>query len=373
MLNIPGWVLVDISPVYSSLLSYLSFGLMLIYFILRRNFSLNFWMLTLGISYFGIGTLVDTTYIPDEVLYSITLAKFFIIVIGGYAIVRDTSKKEMVIFLIGGALTVFLQMFFFFNPLTDGGRYSGFYLNPNSLGFICMMGYALTYGLDKKWKLSGQIIFTVVGFLTFSRTFIVVWIFINLMSIKLSIKNIRVLVIGIFLFIGLLAYNSFLPKSNPRLDAMAAIFEGKSSNTNKLQEDSRTQTWSIYYPAIMEKPFFGHGMDSFDGGGKVSSIGPHNAYIKTLGEGGLPTLLIMLVLYSLMVIKAWGFFKQEPHLFLMILAMLLFMSTNHSYWTNGYLHFFSMWLQYQVFIVLPKRYNLQVPNKNMGSLLTANN
>lgn len=326
----------------------------------------------MGISYFGIGTLVDTTYIPDEILYSITVIKYFIIVVGGYAVVKDTSKKEMAIFLFLGALSVFLQMFFFFNPLTDGGRYSGFYLNPNSLGFICMMGYALTYSLDKKWRLLGQIIFTIVGFLTFSRTFIVVWIFINLMSIILSIKNIRILAIGVFLFIGLLTYNSFLPKSNPRLEAMAAIFEGKTSKTNRLQEDSRTQTWAIYYPAIMEKPIFGNGMDSFEGGGKVSSVGPHNAYIKTLGEGGLPTLFLMLVFYFLIVKKSWKYFKQEPHLFLMILALLLFMSTNHSYWSNGYLQFFSMWLQYQVFVILPKRYGNLVSTKNIGSLSTVN-
>lgn len=330
-------------------------------------------MILLGVLYFGIGTLVDTSFIPNEVLYFITVTKYFIVVIGGYAVVKDTSKNEMAFFLILGAFSVFLQIFFFINPLKDGGRYSGFYLNPNSLGFICMMGYALSYGIQKKLRLFGQIIFTVVGFLTFSRTFIVVWVFINLMSIKLSIKNIRVLAIGIFLFIGLITYNSLLPKSNPRLDAMAAIFEGKSSNTNKLQEDSRTQTWSIYYPAIIEKPIFGHGMDSFEGGGKVSIVGPHNAYIKTLGEGGIPTLILLLIFYFLMITKAWKYFKQEPHLFLMIFAMLLFMLTNHSYWSNGYLQFFSMWLQFQVFVILPKRYDSKVSPNNLKSLITMNN
>lgn len=348
-LNFPGWVLVYISPTYSSALSYLSFGLMLIFFLFFSQKTLNLWMITLGVLYFGIGSLVDQTYISDEINYFITIAKFFIVIIAGYSVVKATSNKELFIFLIVGALTVFLQIFFFFNPLTDGGRYSGFYLNPNSLGFICMMGYALSYSVEKKWRFIGQIIFTIVGFLTFSRTFIVVWLFINILSIGVSIKNIRILAVGLSLFIGLLIFNSFLPKSNPRLDAMTKIFEGKSDNTADLKEDGRTKTWAIYYPALFEKPLFGQGHNAFAGGAKVSPVGPHNAYIKTMGEGGLPTLLVMLIFYTLMLKTAWSQFKQHPHLFLMIIALLLFMATNHSYWTNGYLMFFSMWLQYQVF------------------------
>ncbi len=129
---------------------------------------------------------------------------------------------------------------------------------------------------------------------------------------------------------------------------MSNILEGKSENTSKLQEDSRSQTWAIYYPALMAKPIFGHGWGAFNGGAMVSVMGPHNAYIKTMGEVGILPLLVMLALYGFMLKTAWSSFRQHPHLFLMVVALCLFMATNHSYWTNGYLLFFSMWLQYQI-------------------------
>ena len=292
MLNIPGFVFANINPTYSSMLSYLSFGLMVMYFFLTKKRTLNRWMLLMGTLYFLIGSLSGQAYIPEDIIdYLFVIIKYFIIVIGGYEVVKATSKKELILFLLIGALTVFLQIFVYYNPLKDGGRYSGFYLNPNALGFICMMGYALSFGVEKKYRTIGQIAFTIIGFLTFSRTFIVVWLFINILSIRVSLKNIRVLAAGVGLFIGLLTYNAFLPKKNPRLETMSNILEGKSQNTNKLEEDSRTHTWAIYYPALMDKPIFGHGWGAFEGGAMVSVMGPHNAYIKTMGEGGILTLL----------------------------------------------------------------------------------
>lgn len=349
MLNFPGWVLANISPVYSNLLSYLSFGLMLLYFILSKKWALNGWMLLLGVLYFGIGSLTDQTYTHDSLPHIILIIKFFIVAIGGYAVVKDTSKTELFFFLLIGAISVFIEIFFYLNPLEN--RFSGFYLNPNSLGFICMMGYALTFGLDRKWRPLGQIAFTVIGFITFSRTFLVVWLLMNLLSIRLSLKNLRVLVVGVSLFVGLLTYNAFLPNSNPRLEAMSNILAGKSNNASKLKEGSRTETWALFYDALMDKPILGHGYGSFDGGGKISIIGPHNSFIKTWGEGGILTLIVILTLYGLMIKKSWGIFLQRPHLFLMTLALCLYMNTDHTFWINGYMLFFSMWLQYHILSV----------------------
>ncbi|SIQ77725.1 O-Antigen ligase [Maribacter ulvicola] len=357
MLNVPGWVLAKISPVYSSYLSYLSYGLMIFYFFISKKWSVNKWLLLLGVLYFGISSLSGQLYMPTEIGFIIIIIKYFVVIIGGYAIVQDTSKKDFFFFLLLGASTVFLQIFIFFDPLKDGGRYSGFYLNPNGLGFICMMGYGLTYGLCNKWKTIGQITFTIVGFLTFSRTFILVWLFMNLFSIRLSLKNLRVLAVGIGLFVGLLTFNAFLPKSNPRLMAMSNILEGKSNKTNKLEEGGRTETWALFYPALMDKPLFGNGYDAFGGGGVAGAVGAHNAYLKIIGDAGIFTLLIFLIMFFDLLLKTSRVFLKQPHLALMTFALCLFLLTNHNFFDSGYVLFFTMWLQYQTTIATKERLN----------------
>ncbi|VXC03327.1 O-antigen ligase family protein [Maribacter litoralis] len=359
-LNFPGWVLDNFNPILSSALSYLSFGLTLLYFILAKEWNFNSWLLLLGLVYFGISSLSGQIYLPDLITYMIIIIKYFILIIGGYIMLRHTSKKEIFYFLLIGALSVFLQMFVFYNKAQDYGRYSGFYLNPNSLAFICMMGYGLTYGLKTKLRTWGQIIFTFIGFLTFSRTFIVVWLLMNLISIRLSLKNIRVLAIGLGLFIGLLTFNAFLPKSNPRLEAMANILEGNNTNTKKLEEGGRSDTWAAYYPALLEKPFFGNGYGSFAGGGIAGRVGPHNAYLKVIGEAGIITLLIMILMFGKMTYQSAINFLKKPYLLLMIVSLDLFLLANHNFFDSGYVLFFIMWLQIQL-------------NKNENSTINNNN
>lgn len=286
---------------------------------------------------------------PDDITYIIVIIKYFITILGGYVIISDTSKKDLFFFLLFGAFTVFLQIFVFYNPLKDYGRYSGFYLNPNSLGFICMMGYGLTFGIEKKWRTWGQIAFTFIGFLTFSRTFLVVWLLMNLLSIRLSFRNIKILAIGLGLFIGLLLFNSFLPKSNPRLEAMSNILEGQSSNTAKLEEGGRTETWANFYPALMEKPIFGNGYGSFGGGGVAGRIGAHNTYLIIMGEAGIISVVVFLIILVMMIIKSNRIFQNEPHLLLMSIALCLFLMANHNFFDSGYVLFFTMWLQYHAF------------------------
>ena len=347
MCNFPSWALVNLNPVLSSLLSYTSFGLMLMYLILTKiNVYFNTWMILFGLIYFGIGSLTNQIYLPTTALYLILIIKYFIIVIAGYAVVKDTTKNELFFFLFIGASTVFLQMFVFYNRVEDYGRYSGFYLNPNSLGFICTMGYALTFGLHKKWRTFGQIAFTLIGFLTFSRTFLLVWLLMNLLSVRLSFKNIRVLAIGVALFLGIITFNSFLPKSNPRLEAMSKILEGTSQNTGALKEDSREKTWSIFYPALLAKPLLGNGYGSFIDKGTGGRIGVHNTYLRIMGEAGILTLILFLIFNAILLKKSWMTFSSHPHLFLMMSALCLFLLTNHDFFEFGFLLFFIMWIQY---------------------------
>jgi len=132
----------------------------------------------LGLGYYLISGIQfyrgdDTNFIKDSI-------KFIALIIFGGEIIRNTSKKTLFLFLLIGSSSIILNALFFAD---NYGRYSGLYLDPNAAGFICISGYGLTYGIDqKKIRLFGQFIFSLAGFMTFSRTFIVLWVLINLIG-----------------------------------------------------------------------------------------------------------------------------------------------------------------------------------------------
>lgn len=168
ILNIPGFVLTYLSPVLSSALSYLSFGLLIVFFLTNKRNATNNWLILIGIVYFIIGSLSGQSYIPPLTVFLIFWIKYFIIIICGNELAKRTSSVELSILLLIGAVSIVLQIFFFNNPLKDYGRYSGFYLNPNSGGFICILGYALSYSIkNRNFKFFAQWTLPLWGFLPF--------------------------------------------------------------------------------------------------------------------------------------------------------------------------------------------------------------
>lgn len=348
--NIPSVAMAYISPVISNLLSILSFLLLLIYYLLSKKTSLNLWMIVIGLLYFSISSLTDQRYLFSEsrdfIMY---ILKYFITIICGYQLLKDTSTREITFFLFLGALTIVLQIFFFNNPLIDYGRYSGFYLNPNTGGFICLVGYGLSFASqNKKFRLILQIVFTVMGLLTFSRTFIALWLLINLISVKIDIKNIRVFLYGFGLLTVFVIFSEFLPVKNQRLEQIKAIINGEHVQTSEINEDSRTETWSLYYDALFNRPFLGNGFNSFSGNTHISKVGVHNTFLKIWGEAGIIVFILFLTMYFLMMKQSLKLFKVSPHLFLISIAVILFLITNHNYFETGYILFISMWIQAEI-------------------------
>ncbi|CAM4229029.1 O-antigen ligase family protein [Zobellia roscoffensis] len=345
MLNIPGFVLTYMNPVLSSALSYLSFGLLILFYIVNKRTGVNKWLIIIGAIYFIIGSLSGQSFIPPINFYLIIWIKYFIIIICGNEVLKRTSTQEMSIFLLIGALSIILQIFLFNNPLEDYGRYSGFYLNPNSGGFICILGYALAYSIkNKKFKLFAQWTFTLMGLLTFSRTFILLWILINLMSIRISIKNANKLLLGAGLLFTLVAYNSFLPVKNKRLTQITETLSGDSNAAKDLNEGSRFETWEKFYGFIIEKPFLGHGWGAFGGGGLGGFLGVHNTYLKVLGEAGIIPLLLIIFYFGYLITRSYKIFLLSPHLLFMSICLAGVLMTNHNFFTDGYLIFIALWL-----------------------------
>lgn len=346
LLNIPSIVRDQSSSVLSNLLSYFSFLLLVLYYILNKRTETNVWMILIGSTFFLISSVSGQNYLPETADFLIYIVKFFIIIVCGYELLKTTSIKELYIILLVGALTILLQILYFVNPLVDYGRYSGFYLNPNNASFICLFGYGLTFAIgNKKLRLLGQIVFTLMGLLTFSRTFVVIWLLINLISIKINIKNIKVFVYGFGLLTILIISSEFLPQKNVRLEQLSSIMSGESVEVSELNQGSRTETWKIYFNDIAENPIFGKGFNAMSGNTVAHKVGVHNMYLKIFGEAGIIPITLFVLMYVYILISSWKIFNYSPYLFILVTVLILFLATNHNFFDYGYLLFLSMWIQ----------------------------
>jgi len=306
IVNIPLVALNSIGATYGTILSYTSYFLLILYYILFTvGRSPNYWLLYLGCTYFVISGL--QMYISgDENSWFVGMLKFFVLMLFGNSLFREVTKKEMVFFLFLGALSVIANGFFI--P-SDYGRASGFYYNANPAGLACLFGYTLTYGLKSKaLRQVLQIFFTIGGIVTFSRTFIIVWVLVNLLSIKKSRKNIRIFVLGIGVFATL-------------------FIAGELFN---LGGERRSGTWSLFYEDVLDSPILGNGYGSFQGGG-LHNVGVHNTYLLIIGEAGIVPLIVFLIIIAKYMILAWRKFQHDETLLYMSITLSLYLLTLHDF------------------------------------------
>ena len=193
--NIPAFALVNFDAKAGSILSYLTFFLIIVYYFLNKKELPLAQFIILGLLYFFISSIVDNQNTESLIVTSL---KYFIFVIAGASVIKDTKKIEIYILLLLGSLSIIYEPFFG-NILS--GRYGGFYLNPNGAGFACLIGFCISISVaDKKVRLVGQILFSIAGFVTFSRTFLLLWLLINMFSLVISYKNIYMILTGAVLF-----------------------------------------------------------------------------------------------------------------------------------------------------------------------------
>ncbi len=339
--SLPSIALFLVGPNLGSLLSYTTIGLLGVYYLFETKTKPNWWIIVLSFSYFVISGF---QYYDSESFFILELIKFFIFIIGGYELVKRTSKEALLTLLILGSLSVAVDALLFPSKF---GRYSGFYLNPNEAGFICMYGYALVYSIkNTSIKLLGQFVFTLMGLLTFSRTFIVIWLVVNIASLWISIKNIRVLGIGVLIFTTLIFIDESIGLNNPRFDQLKNIVSNKSISINEVNENSRMETWSKHYEHILESPFFGNGYGTFSG--KLDYLGVHNSYLMIAGEAGIIPFMLLLGYVFYLIYGSIYFFKKSPYLILLTITLAMFLLTDHNLFTNYYILFSAMWIQYQI-------------------------
>lgn len=327
ILNLPGFLLNTSGAGLGSLLSYASFGLLSVYYIHYLRGKPNLWLIYAGLSYFLIAGLDAYEAIPIK-KYVILIIKYLILVVFGNSFFKSVTKKEMVNFLLFGAITIIINAAFFPDKY---GRYSGFYLNPNAAGFICLIGFSLCFSIkNKKYQNLFQLIFTIAGLLTFSRTFIIVWILINLVSIRIDIKNIRILGIGVAIAVLVLTFGALFNLNGLRFKQYQAVFTNEKS-VSSLEEGGRSGTWALFYDEALKHPVFGGGFGKFQGRG-IFKIGPHNTYLLILGEAGIISLLIFVALIMYLLFWANRLFKRDPTLFLISMTVAIYLMVSHTFY-----------------------------------------
>jgi len=274
-----------------------------------------------------------------------------IVVCAGEVLYR-TTKKEIYIILLIGSVSIIVNALIF--PLANPnfhptyGRFSGFYLNPNFAGAICLVGYALSYAMTNKWlKFGGQLLFTLAGIFTLSRSFFVIWILINIASIYRDKKNIQAPLIGVLMVLIVLGFSGKLSLNSERFSALESIFTGKKVQSRTITKDARTETWALYTDMILDKPLLGNGYQKFQIH-RSGYPGVHNSYMMVIGEAGILPFILMVGIYAYLLIKSYKIFKTEPEYFYLSLVVSIALLVGHGYFSNFYNVFISMYIFIQI-------------------------
>lgn len=328
--------MVYFGPSFGSITSYLSSILLLFYFFLAKErqkpavpfvvFTLLFFIIS-GLNYSG-----------DEIYFIKEFLRFSIVVICMTEVMHKSNYRDIFyIFLLAGVSVIVNALVFpEVNQLYGlvRGRYSGFLLNPNTAGIVCLLGMALSYNIKNMfWRLLGQGIFTFAGILTLSRTFLIVWIIINIVAVVNSRKNLIVPIVGVLAMIAVLTYTDNKIFASDRFDALTSFFTEGKVKSRTVGQDTRDQTWAYYYDLVFQKPILGHGFESFQKRTRYLP-GTHNTYIMIFGESGFLPFLIFMGIYVFLFFKSIYYFKKEPSLIYVTIVILLNLMASHTYFFN---------------------------------------
>ncbi|QCW99658.1 O-antigen ligase family protein [Aggregatimonas sangjinii] len=342
-LNIPTAFFFGGNQAIGSVLSYLTYGLLLVFLIVHKGGKPNVWLLLLGLSYFLISGV--NLYSGIESDFFITLIKYLIAIFAGSVFVKHIKINELLFFLIIGTLSIIVEAAFF---STSYGRYGGLYINANLGGFVAILAYTLTFNVKKFYiRTLFQVVITICGIITFSRTFLIIWVLINLISMRISVKNVRILAAGFGLLVLLPIFGSLFKLNTTRLNLFTAVVNQEQGSLQNANEASRTETWAIYYPYIADKPFFGNGYNSFQSTG-FSPVSVHNAYLLILGEAGLFPFVVFLTMNIYFLVMGVKLFKQKPFLIMQGIAFALFMLTFHNFFTMDFMILLALWIFHQI-------------------------
>lgn len=335
--DIPAFVREYSTDTAASFLSYLTFALLLLFYFLNKKHKPVWPLVIFALAFFIISGLV---YTPDGNDYFVDFAKYLIIIICGAEIARSTSSKELLIVLVLAISSILVHTVVF--PF-DYGRYGGFFVDPNAAGFVCLMACALTYQVkNEKFRLMWLFVCTFCGILTLSRSFLLLWVVINLIAIFQNKKYMSSVGLGIGVLLIVLSLGAIFQLNTERLSIVENIISDRNDFSG-FSRDSRLETWKSYYKTIVESPFIGNGYRSFAGIRDVKA-GVHNAYLRVIGEAGIIPFLIFVGFYAYIIFRSFKFFRSKPYLPLLSISIFAFLLTTHNFINSYIIPFISIWL-----------------------------
>ena len=360
LLNIPGILLETKSIAVSSPVSYFTFFLLGVLIITNKTKFPKQILFMAGISslYFFIGAF---QYEGSFIELFIVFIKFLLYLFGLFISLHYINQNTIILLLLAGATTIILDSLYFrFNDfqgigfVSQYGRYSGFYLNPNNASFVCSLGYVLT--LIKKNNIKFlAILFSFFGFLTLSRAFMGAWVIITSIYLffnrKYLVKSIFILIISGFI---LVQFSEQLKLDNTRFEFLTNLFLG-NIDQKVLNNDSRSSQWAKFYDGIANSPIIGNGYSSF--GNSLDARGDpgvHNSFLLILGESGFLPFSLIIALFISLLYRSWTIIRQNIMPFLLIISLIITLMVSHVLFSSGI----------QIFILVFIIYNLTKKTAN---------
>lgn len=344
-LNVPSFGLYAFGTVFGSLSTVLLYACGLIYFFISPKEKIMFPFIFLGLSYFLISGI---NYSGELNTYFTDVIKYFTYIFFTVHLTRNTTQTELYFFLLLGAISIIVNVLLF--PDDFYGRYSGLYLNPNIAAVVCLLGFLFSYCIKStKYRLLVQFIFTVAGILTFSRSFIINLIIINLISMLANKKNFIGLLVGSIAMIIILNSTS-LHLNAERFSAFKSVFSD-DVDAEHITKNPRNETWALYTDVILDKPIIGNGYKSMQGGYVQPLgiwVGIHNSYLMTLGEAGVIPFLMLIFLSVSLFTRSIKYFQTNPEYLYLAITLFIYLLVSHNLFDSYMILFVSLWLYIRV-------------------------
>ena len=355
-LNIPTILLFSVSPSVASNTSYFMFSIGVLLILLNNDkYPINLKYLYISsILFYFFGLLTNTREFPVLI---IEFVKFSIFIFALYTAQNFVGIKVILLFLLIGALTILSDALFFrfkdiaYNAyeMIEYGRYAGFYLNANSAAAICLSGYAIALVVNNRIRLILLLLFTLMGFLTLSRTFIFSWIIINIVFSLKSPKHLRFIPVLLFIFPILISFQSILGLRIDRFNSLINLFTNGRFDQLMTNNSSRVKLFSEYYRSISNSPIFGNGFNSFRTGELIDKdVGAHNTFLMIIGEAGILPFLFFVAFFVYLFYKTIKNLKYSIlPLFVLIIIFIQF-NVSHNFFDMGFRVFMMTFLLYQL-------------------------